>query len=115
PVEFAPPGNPSGPPASRGIGAYPFVTSLYDLNNWVQTVQIGSAYNVVIETKTYAQLWNPHKFRTDPTDRWGWLGGAVRVHYENDDKVNVNGTTQTLSSPPDATIIFKDNPNPADR
>jgi len=32
------------------------------------------------------------------------------VHYQNSDKVNVNGTTQTLSSPPDATIIFKDPP-----
>jgi hypothetical protein len=32
------------------------------------------------------------------------------VHYQNSDKINVNGTTQTLSSPPDATIIFKDPP-----
>jgi hypothetical protein len=32
------------------------------------------------------------------------------VHYQNSDKVNVNGTLQTLSSPPDATIIFKDPP-----
>src|SRR5437868_8017888 len=51
PAEFGPPGNPDGPPSYRGIGAYPFVTSLYDLNNWVQTVQIGTTYNVVIETK----------------------------------------------------------------
>ena len=35
------------------------------------------------------------------------------VHYQNSDKVNVNGTNQTLSSPPDATIIFKDNPDPS--
>jgi type II secretory pathway pseudopilin PulG len=106
PVEFGPPGNPDGPPSYRGIGAYPFVTSLYDLNNWVQTVQIGTTYNVVIETKTYVQLWNPHKYPTEG------LGGSLMVHYQNSDKINVNGTTQTLSSPPDTTIIFKDNPDP---
>jgi hypothetical protein len=104
PVEFGPPGNPDGPPSYRGIGAYPFAVSLYDLNNWVQTVQIGTTYNVVIETKTYVQLWNPHKYPTDG------LGGALMVQYQNSDKINVNGTTQTLSSPPDATIIFKDPP-----
>jgi hypothetical protein len=38
------------------------------------------------------------------------LGGVLTVHYQNSDKVNVNGTLQTLSSPPDATIIFKDPP-----
>ena len=104
PAEFGPPGNPDGPPSYRGIGAYPFVTSLYDLNNWVQTVQIGTTYNVVIETKTYAQLWNPHNYPPEG------LAGALTMHYQNSDKVNVNGTTQTLSSPPDATIIFKDPP-----
>jgi hypothetical protein len=104
PVEFGPPGNPDGPPSYRGIGAYPFVTSLYDLNNWVQTVQIGTTYNVVIETKTYVQLWNPHNYPTDG------LAGSLMVHYQNSDKINVNGTTQTLSSPPDATVIFKDPP-----
>jgi hypothetical protein len=104
PIEFGPPGNPDGPPSYRGIGAYPFGVSLYDLNNWVQTVQIGTTYNVVIETKTYVQLWNPHKYPTDG------LGGALMVQYQNSDKINVNGTTQTLSSPPDATIIFKDPP-----
>jgi hypothetical protein len=104
PVEFGPPGNPDGPPSYRGIGAYPFGVSLYDLNNWVQTVQIGTTYNVVIETKTYVQLWNPHNYPTDG------LAGALMVHYQNSDKINVNGTTQTLSSPPDATIIFKDPP-----
>src|SRR6266513_2415683 len=34
------------------------------------------------------------------------------MHYQNSDKINVNGTTQTLSSPPDATIIFTDSPDP---
>src|SRR5439155_527269 len=115
PTEFGPPGNPGGPPAYRGIGAYPFVVSLYDLNNWVDTIQVGTTYQVAIETTTYVQLWNPHKLREDPSDRSGWLGGALTVHYQNSDQVNVNGTLQTLSSPPDATIIFKDNPNPADR
>jgi hypothetical protein len=104
PTEFMPPGNPSGHPAYRGIGAYPFVVSLYDLNNWVATVPIGTTYQVVIETKTYAQIWNPHNYPTDG------LGGVVTLHYENRDNVTVNGTVQTLSSPPDATIIFKDPP-----
>jgi len=105
PTEFMPPGNPSGHPAYRGIGAFPFVVSLYDLNNWVATIPIGTTNQVVIETKTYAQVWNPHN---NPT---AGLGGVVTIHYENRDKVNVNGTVQTLSSPPDATIIFKDNPS----
>ena len=35
----------------------------------------------------------------------------MTLHYENRDKVNVNGTLQTLSPPPDTTIIFKDNPS----
>jgi hypothetical protein len=106
PTEFGPPGNPDGPPAYRGIGAYPFVVSLYDLNNWVGDVQIGTTWQVVIETTTYVQIWNPHNFPTDG------LAGALTVHYQNADQVNVNGTPQTLSSPPDATIIFKDNPDP---
>jgi hypothetical protein len=37
------------------------------------------------------------------------------VHYENSDKVRVNGQDQTLSNPPDATVIFKDNPDPTNR
>ena len=103
PTEFMPNGN-ANPPSSRGIGAYPFAVSLYDLNNWVQTLQIGTTYQVVIETRTYVQLWNPHNFPTNG------LAGSLTVHYENLDKVNVNGILQTLSSPPDATIIFKDPP-----
>lgn len=105
PTEFMPPGNPNGHPAYRGIGAFPFVVSVYDLNNWVATIPIGTTYQVVIETKTYVQIWNPHNYPTSG------LGGVVTMHYQNSDKVNVNGTTQTLSSPPDATIIFKDNPS----
>jgi len=104
PTEFMPPGNPGGAPSYRGIGAFPFVVSVYDLNNWVATVPIGTTYQVVIETKSYVQLWNPHNFPTDG------LGGVLMVHYQNSDKVNVNGTLQTLSSPPDATVIFKDPP-----
>jgi hypothetical protein len=106
PTEFMPPGNPTGHPAYRGIGAYPFVVSVYDLNNWVATVPVGTTYQVVIETKTYIQLWNPHNYPTDG------LGGALTVHYQNSEKVNVNGQLQTLSSPPDATIIFTANPDP---
>ena len=60
-----PPGNPNGHPAYRGIGAYPFVVSLYDLNNWVATVPIGTTNQVVIETTTYVQIWNPHNYPTD--------------------------------------------------
>ena len=110
PSDFMPPGNPTAPPSSRGIGAFPFVVSLYDLNNWVQTVQTGSIYSVVIETKTYVQLWNPHK-AVNPADPNDGLSGALTVHYQNSDKVNVNGTTQTLSSPPDGTVIFTANPS----
>jgi hypothetical protein len=109
PTEFMPPGNPGAPPSYRGIGAYPFVVSVYDVNNWVQTLQVGTTYQVVIETKTYVQIWNPHNFPTDG------LGGALTVHYQNSDKVNVNGTTQTLSSPPDATIIFTASPDPTNK
>src|SRR6266516_4377661 len=108
PTEFNPNGN-NNPPTYRGIGAYPFVVSLYDLNNWVQTLPIGTTNPVVIETTTYVQLWNPHNYPTDG------LAGSLMVHYQNSDQVNVNGTLQTLSSPPDATIIFKDNPDPNDR
>jgi hypothetical protein len=103
PTEFNPNGN-NNPPTYRGIGAYPFVVSLYDLNNWVFTVPIGTTNQVVIETTTYVQLWNPHNYPTDG------LGGALMVHYDNSDQVNVNGTLQTLSSPPDATVIFTANP-----
>ena len=106
PVEFGPPGNPDGPPSYRGIGAYPFVVSVYDLNNWVYNVQIGTTWQVAIETTSYVQIWNPHNFPTDG------LAGALMVHYQNSDKVNVNGTLQTLSSPPDATIIFTATPDP---
>src|SRR5262245_52212006 len=105
PTAFMPPGNPNAPPASRGIGAYPFVVSVYDLNNWVATVNTGTSNLAAIETNTFVQLWNPHNFPTDG------LNGALTIHYQNSDKVNVNGVTQTLSSPPDATVIFTANPS----
>jgi hypothetical protein len=105
PTAFMPPGNTNAPPASRGIGAYPFVVSLYDLNNWVDTVAVGTTYQVVIETTTYAQIWNPHNFPADG------LSGAVTIHYQNSDQVNINGTNQTLSSPPDQTVIFTATPS----
>jgi hypothetical protein len=105
PTAFMPPGNPNAPPSSRGIGAYPFVVSVYDLNNWVNTVNTGTTNLVTIETTTYVQLWNPHNFPTDG------INGALVIHYQNSDQVNVNGTNQTLSSPPDATIIFTASPS----
>jgi hypothetical protein len=118
PTEFTPPGNPEAPPSSRGIGAYPFVVSVYDLNNWVDTVSTGTTYLVAIETTTYVQLWYPHNYLPPdsppnclPTDPNCGLGGAVTIHYQNSDQVSVNGTNQTLSSPPDATIIFTANPS----
>jgi hypothetical protein len=105
PTAFMPQGNPNAPPASRGIGAYPFVVSIYDLNNWVGTVNSGTSYLVAIETTTYVQLWNPHNYPPDG------INGALTVQYNNSDQVLVNGTTETLSSPPDATVIFTANPN----
>src|SRR5438552_3428263 len=108
PTDFMPNGN-QNPPSARGIGAYPFVPSVYDLNNWVATIPIGTTYQAIIETTTYVQIWNPHNYPTDG------LSGVLTVHYQNSDQVNVFGRLQTLSSPPDATVIFKDNPNPNDR
>jgi hypothetical protein len=105
PTAFMPPGNVDAPPSSRGIGAYPFVVSLYDLNNWVDTVNSGTSNLVAIETTTYVQLWNPHNFPTDG------LAGALTIHYNNSDQVSVNGVNQTLSSPPDTTVIFTANPS----
>jgi hypothetical protein len=107
PTDFMPPGNPTAPPAARGIGAYPFVTSVYDLNNWVFTYGSNTTftYHVVIEVKTYVQLWNPHNMP---------VTGALTMHYQNSDQVDYNGKRFTLGSPPDATIIFTNNPNPGD-
>jgi hypothetical protein len=101
PTEFIPPGNTGAPPSSRGIGAYPFVVSVYDLNNWVYTYLSGLTYKVVVEVKTYLQIWNPHNIA---------VRGALSIHYENHDQVNVNGHPYTLSSPPDANIILTDSP-----
>src|SRR5439155_10862866 len=47
-------------PSSRGIGAYPFAVSVYDLNNWVSSYKSNGTYKVVVEVKTYLQIWNPH-------------------------------------------------------
>ncbi len=88
-------------PSSRGIGAYPFAVSIYDLNNWVSSYKSNGTYKVVVEVKTYLQVWNPHNIK---------VTGALTVHYQNSDQVNVNGITYPLSSPPDATIIFSDSP-----
>jgi hypothetical protein len=104
PTEFMPGNNNNdntAPPTSRGVGAYPFVVSVYDLNNWVYTYLSGSTYKVVVEVKTYLQIWNPHNIA---------VRGALSIHYENHDQVNVNGRAYTLSSPPDANIILTDNP-----
>jgi len=108
PTDFMPNGN-QNPPSARGIGAYPFVVSVYDLNNWVYAYQPSptSTWHVVIEVTNYIQVWNPHNLP---------LTGALIIHYQNSDKVTVNGNLDTLSAPPDATIIFRDTdtdpPNP---
>jgi hypothetical protein len=106
PTDFMPPGNPNAPPSSRGVGAFPFVTSVYDLNNWVFTYGSNQTftYHVIIEVKTYVQLWNPHNVP---------VTGALTVRYHNADQVSLNGKTFTLSGPPDATIIFTNTPNPS--
>jgi hypothetical protein len=101
PTEFMPGNDNFAPPTSRGIGAYPFVVSVYDLNNWVYTYLSGLTYKVVVEVKTYLQIWNPHNIA---------VRGALSIHYQNSDQVNVNGHLYTLSSPPDANIILTDNP-----
>ncbi len=101
PTEFMPGNDNFAPPTSRGIGAYPFVVSVYDLNNWVYTYLSGSTYKVVVEVRTYLQIWNPHNIA---------VRGALSIHYQNSDQVNVNGHLYPLSSPPDANIILTDNP-----
>jgi hypothetical protein len=101
PSDFNPPGNPHGPPGYRGIGAYPFVVSLYDLNNWVsnQPPSKNSPNNqAVIEVKTYVQLWNPHNIPVGP--------GPLTVEYDNSDQVSYNGHSITLTGPPHAIINF---------
>jgi Tfp pilus assembly protein FimT len=110
PTDFMPNGN-QNPPSARGVGAYPFVVSVYDLNNWVYAYQPSptSTWHVVIEVKNYVQIWNPHNLP---------LTGALTIHYQNSDQVSVNGNLDTLNAPPDATIIFRDtdtdpqNPDP---
>ena len=89
------------PPSSRGIGAYPFVVSVYDLNNWVYTYKSNGTYKVVVEVKTYLQIWNPHNIP---------VSGALTVSYQNSDQINVNGIPYPLSSPPEGTITFTDSP-----
>src|SRR6266567_6321379 len=90
-------------PSSRGIGAYPLAVSIYDLNNWVFSYPSNGTYKVVVEVKTYLQVWNPHNMP---------VTGALTVSYQNFDQINVNGTRYPLSSPPQGTIAFTDSPGP---
>src|SRR5438552_12331379 len=89
-------------PSSRGIGAYPFAVSVYDLNNWVSSYKSNGTYKVVVEVKTYLQIWNPHNIN---------VTGALTVSYQNSDQIKVNGTLYPLSSPPEGTITFTDTPS----
>jgi hypothetical protein len=100
PTDFMPKSLPY--PTARGIGAYPFVTSVYDLNNWVSTYQKNGEYAVVIEVKTYVQLWNPHNVSAS---------GILTLQYKNADQIQIFNSAnpsglppQLLASPPAATI-----------
>jgi len=114
PTNFAPPGNPNAPPTSRGIGAYPLVVSVYDLNNWVQTYPDSSSgtWKIVVEVMTYVQFWNPHH-STDPNNPNFPVKGLLRLTYNNSDKIQLtdNNKTFTLSRQPDTNVIFTDNPS----
>jgi len=100
PTDFIPKSHPY--PTARGIGAYPFVTAIYDLNNWVMTYQTSGEYAVVIEVKTYVQLWNPHNVPAS---------GKLTLQYQNADQIQIFNSAnpsglppQLLASPPAATI-----------
>jgi hypothetical protein len=104
PTDFMPKSQPY--PTARGIGAYPFVTSVYDLNNWVSKYQINGEYAVVIEVKTYVQLWNPHNVP---------VNGILTLQYKNADQIQIFNSAnpsglppQLLASPPAATIRLDD-------
>lgn len=112
PSDFNPPGKPFHQPNSyRGVGPYPFVVSVYDLNNWVDTYLPkgkSSTYHAVVEVKTFIQLWNPHNVPVGP--------GVLTVQYQNSDQVTlvdggVSKPLGTLTSPPDATITFTNTPS----
>jgi hypothetical protein len=103
PTDFMPKSLPY--PTARGIGAYPFVVSVYDLNNWVAAYHPPDPtahWEVVVEVKTYVQLWNPHNVAAK---------GVLTLKYQNADQIQVvtpngGGTlpAQLLASPPAATI-----------
>jgi hypothetical protein len=77
----------------RGIGAFPFLVSAFDLNNWVDvTGGPPGDYFVSIEVTTYIQLWNPHNIP---------VSGNLSVHYENVDQLNINGNPESYTPPPD--------------
>jgi len=84
----------NGTATYRGIGAYPFVITAYDLNNWVTWGPGGSGFQVTIEVTTYLQLWNPHN--VDVT-------GTLTLHYENVDDLQVNTNSVKYTPPPDLT------------
>ncbi len=76
----------------RGIGAFPFLVSTYDLNNWTATNNVNGDYQVTIQVTTYLQLWDPHNLA---------VNGTAILHYENVDKLSVNGTVVNYTPPPD--------------
>lgn len=84
----------SGTATYRGIGAFPFVISAYDLNNWISWGPGGSGYQVTVEVTTYLQLWNPHNVDAN---------GSLTVHYENVDDLQVNTNSVKYTPPPDLT------------
>ena len=88
----------------RGIGAFPFLVSAYDLNNWVAvTGGPPSDYQVQIEVTTYLQLWNPHNVTAK---------GDLTLHYENVDQLLVNTNSVSYTPPPDDVLPgFQMQPN----
>lgn len=78
----------------RGIGAFPFLVSTYDLNNWTATTLVNGEYQVTIQVTTYLQLWNPHNLAAN---------GTAVLHYENVDQLTVNGTKVNYTPPSDLT------------
>ena len=88
----------------RGIGAFPFLVTAYDLNNWVGiTGGPPSDYQVQIEVTTYLQLWNPHNIA---------VKGDLTLHYENVDQLLVNTNAVSYAPPPDDVLAgFQMQPN----
>jgi hypothetical protein len=106
-IDYTIPGNAPTTDGStyRGIGAFPFFISDYDLVNWVKITSPGSGggdYTIDVKVATYIQLWNPHNIP---------VSGSVAIHYNNVDKLTVNGQQVNFTPPPDLSTNVSMNPN----